>query len=113
MEMVISIFGAIGGLSALIMFFIFIKQNKRIKSNEADRGEIDNLRTIIEELERDRDSMKKEIESLKRAYGLSETEKIEIEAKNNKYQRAFNCQDLCDTKPTDCPILVKYNILNK
>lgn len=110
-QIITALVGALGGLSAIIMFFVFIKQNKRIKDNEADSGEIENLRSIIEELQKDRDSMRLEIESLKRSYSLSETEKIEIESLNNKYKRAFNCQSECDILPSKCPIIIKYEKL--
>ena len=53
---------ALGGLSALIVSILYYKQNKKRKQVETKAIEIESLTQLVHELQRDRDSMKKEIE---------------------------------------------------
>ena len=59
-----TVLGALGGLSAFLMFLLMFKQNKRIKTNEADRGEIKTFREIIDGLRKEIDCKAKEIINL-------------------------------------------------
>ena len=111
LEVILKLLAILGGLATPVFFVVFFKYNKRIKKNEADRGEIDNFKSIIAQLKKNQVDMQKEINDLKRDYNHSEKEKIEIEGENNIYKRAFNSQVECQTECEDCPILIKYKLL--
>lgn len=121
MTTIFSLLGAIGGLSALIMFFVYAKQNKRIKNNEADKGEIDNLKSIIEELEEarsrdkeDRDSLRHRVEALEKKDIEREKLLIDIERNLNIHKRAINAQVECTfAESHKCPVIIKMKELNK
>lgn len=53
-----TVLGALGGLSAFVMFLLMFKQNKRIKTNDADRGEIKKFREIIDGLSQEVDRLR-------------------------------------------------------
>ena len=100
---------ALGGLSALIVSILYYKQNKKRKQVETKAIEIDSLTKLVHELQRDRDSMRKEIDELRNALRVSDAEKVSIEHRNNVYQRAVNDRILCEKDV--CPILEKLKLL--
>lgn len=100
---------AIGGLSALIVSILYYKQNKRRKQVETKAIEIESLTKLVHELQRDRDSMKKEIDELKNALRVSDAEKINMERENIIYKRSFMSRSLCDRE--NCPIVEKRDTL--
>lgn len=103
--------GALGGLSAVIVSVLYYRENRNRKQAEIKAIEIDSLTAVIEQLKKDRDSMRVEIDELKRALRQSDSEKISIEKNLNCYMRAFNCRVECDSKK--CPIETKINELKK
>jgi len=113
LEIALKVLAIIGGLSTPIFFIIFFKYNKRIKNNEAEKGEIENLSKIISEMKDNQLSMQKQINDLKRDYNFSESEKIVIEKENNIYKRAFNSQVECTIECEKCPILNTFDSLIK
>jgi uncharacterized protein YlxW (UPF0749 family) len=100
---------ALGGLSALIVSILYYKQNKKRKQVETKAIEIESLTQLVHELQRDRDSMKKEIDELKNALRVSDSEKISMERENVIYRRSFMSRSLCDRE--NCPIIEKRDTL--
>jgi len=100
---------ALGGLSALIVSILYYKQNKKRKQVETKAIEIESLTQLVHELQRDRDSMKKEIDELKNALRVSDSEKISMERESVICRRAFMSRSLCDRE--SCPIIEKRDIL--
>ena len=100
---------ALGGLSALIVSILYYKQNKKRKQVETKAIEIESLTQLVHELQRDRDSMKKEIDELKNALRVSDSEKISMERENVIYRRSFMSRSLCDR--VNCPIIEKRDTL--
>lgn len=121
MNLFLAILGAIGGLSALIMFFVFIRQNKRIKDNEADGGEIENLTKIIAELKTaraddkiEREELRARVEVLEKRDVEREKLVIDIERNLNIHKRAINAQLECVYEQShNCPVIKKLNDLSK
>ena len=100
---------ALGGLSALIVSILYYKQNKKRKQVETKAIEIESLTQLVHELQRDRDSMKKEIDELKNALRVSDSEKISMEREIVIYRRSFMSRSLCDR--VNCPIIEKRDTL--
>ena len=100
---------SIGGLSAVIVSVLYYKQDKRRKQVETKAIEIKSLTDLVHGLQRDRDSMRKEIDELRNALRVSDAEKVSIEHRNNVYQRAVNDSILCEKDV--CPILEKLKLL--
>lgn len=98
----IMLIGALGGLSAVIVSVLYFQENKNRKRAEIKAIEIDSLTAIIEQLKKDSDSMRVEIDNLKRDLRVSDSEKVTIEKNMNCYVRAVNCRVECDKKK--CPI---------
>lgn len=109
MNEIAQVIGAIGGLSALVVSILYYKQDKKRKQVETKAIEIDSLTKLVHELQRDRDSMRKEIDELRNALRVSDAEKVSIEHRNNVYQRAVNDRILCEKDI--CPILEKLKLL--
>jgi septal ring factor EnvC (AmiA/AmiB activator) len=109
MNEIAQVIGAIGGLSALVVSILYYKQDKKRKQVETKAIEIDSLTKLVHELQRDRDSMRKEIDELRNALRVSDAEKVSIEHRNNVYQRAINDRILCEKDV--CPILEKLKLL--
>lgn len=105
-----TIAGAIGGLSALIVSFLYYRENKNRKVAETKAIEITSLTKTIEQLERDRDTMREEIDFLKNSLRVSDAEKITIERDLNIHKRAIGCRVNCPV--TVCPIENKIKELN-
>ena len=105
----ILLIGALGGLSAVIVSVLYYRENRNRKRAEIKAIEIDSLTEVIEQLKKDRDSMRVEIDDLKRALRQSDSEKISIEKDLNCYVRAFNCRVECDKDL--CPVEKKINEL--
>ena len=109
MNEIAQIIASIGGLSAVIVSVLYYKQDKRRKQVETKAIEIKSLTDLVHELQRDRDSMRKEIDELRNALRVSDAEKVSIEHRNNVYQRAVNDGMLCEKEV--CPILEKLKLL--
>ena len=109
MNEIAQVIGAIGGLSALVVSILYYKQDKKRKQVETKAIEIDSLTKLVHELQRDRDSMRKEIDELRNALRVSDAEKVSIEHRNNVYQRAVNDRILCEKDV--CPIFEKLKLL--
>ena len=107
----IMLIGALGGLSAVIVSVLYFRENRNRKRAEIKAIEIDSLTIVIEQLKKDRDSMRVEIDNLKQALRMSDSEKILIEKDLNCYVRAFNCRVECDKEV--CPIEDKISKLKK
>ena len=109
MNEIAQIIASIGGLSAVIVSVLYYKQDKRRKQVETKAIEIKSLTDLVHELQRDRDSMRKEIDELRNALRVSDAEKVSIEHRNNVYQRAVNDRLLCEKDV--CPIFEKLKLL--
>ena len=109
MNEIAQIIASIGGLSAVIVSVLYYKQDKRRKQVETKAIEIKSLTDLVHELQRDRDSMRKEIDELRNALRVSDAEKVSIEHRNNVYQRAINDRILCGKDV--CPIFEKLKLL--
>ena len=109
MNEIAQIIASIGGLSAVIVSVLYYKQDKRRKQVETKAIEIKSLTDLVHELQRDRDSMRKEIDELRNALRVSDAEKVSIEHRNNVCQRAVNDSILCEK--VVCPILEKLKLL--
>lgn len=107
-QTLITIIGAVAGAGSLIIFFIFYNLNKRIKKNEADRSEIDNLKSIIDVMRNDRDGLLHRVEKLEKRDLEREKMLVDIERDNNIYKRAGNAGNLCNVPRENCPIHVKF-----
>lgn len=110
-QTLITIIGAVVGAGSLIIFFIFYNLNKRIKKNEADKSEIDNLKSIIESMREDRDGLLHRVEKLEKRDLEREKILIDVERENNIFKRAFNTGKLCEIPINKCPIYIKLNEL--
>jgi len=98
---------------SIVLSFIYIKANKRIKDNEADKGEIENLRTIIDSLT---------IESERQNKRIAVLEKNELTHRQEALQKDMQLVDYeslliqykrvllngCDKFETTCLIGQKY-----
>lgn len=109
--MIATLLGAIGGLSALIVSVLYYRENRNRKVAETKAIEIDTLTQVIDQLKKDRDSMRIEIDELKNALRVSDTEKITIERDLNIHKRALGCRVNCPIEI--CPIENKINELIK
>ena len=108
LQTLITIIGAVAGAGSLIIFFIFYNLNKRIKKNEADKSEIDNLKSIIESMREDRDGLLHRVEKLEKRDLERERILVEVERENNIYKRAWNAGKLCEIPIKKCPIYIKF-----
>lgn len=114
-QLLIGIITAFAASGSLIIFFIFYNLNKRIKQNEADRSEIDNLKIIIEEIGKDRDAtrtdrdaLRSDVNRLEKRINDFEVSYIEIEKENHIYKRAGNAGYGCEVEREKCPIHLKF-----
>lgn len=101
---------------SIVLTFVYFKANKRIKNNEADNGEIKNLREIIEEVRKEKDSLKKRVEVLEKNEVVHRQEIlkkemmiVDYEGLLIKLKRAINFGGECDKHPESCPIMKKFN----
>ena len=108
--------GALGGLSATIASFLYLKENKLRKQAETKSIEIDSLTDTIKLLQDDKKQMhidmklmREEIDTLKKSLRVSDAEKIGIETDLNTYKRAFGCRVECESDK--CPIETKLDVL--
>lgn len=112
-QTIISALGALGGLTTIIGLVVFFKQTKRKKTNEADEGEINNLKIIIESLKSEVERQNIRITTLEELNGTKDREILILEKENIVYKRAINCQPECEFGSEKCPILNKYKTLIK
>lgn len=112
-QIIISLLGALGGATALISLILFFRQVKRKQVNEADEGEIKNLSDIINRLKSEVERQNVRISTLEELNGIKDREIMSLEKENIIQKRAINCQAECKIDSTECPILIKYNVLNK
>ena len=124
-EIITSLIGGACGLSTVIVSALYYRENHNRKVAEINAIEIktksieaDSLTNVIHQLQKDRDSMRIEINDLnvqivglKKAMGVSETEKITIERDLNIHKRALGCRVNCPIEV--CPIENKINELIK
>lgn len=117
-QIVVTILGLLGGLTGFISFFIFIRQNKRIKNAEADKSEIDALSSIINGLSEENKRLSKRIEEqeiniqkLENDMHYKDKEITNSEKKVLIYERAISCKLECDITESKCPIINKLNKL--
>lgn len=99
---------SIGAVASLIIFLVFFKQNKRIKSAEANKAEYDLLVGIINEVVKDRDSLRNDVNRLEKRINDFEVSYIEIEKENHIYKRAGNAGYSCEIPREKCPIHTKF-----
>jgi len=119
--MIISLFGALGGLTTFIGLIVFFREIKRKKTNEADSGEIENLTKIISEISKARENDKKErqelitrVETLEKRDLEREKLLIDIERSLNIHKRAVNAQTECFyEKAHICPVIIKLKELSQ
>lgn len=119
MEILVNLIGPIlGALATILSITLYYRDNKRIKTGQADNIELKNLTAVIEQLKKENVRLgevtkqnSKEITALKEALGVKDVELINIESENNKRTRAMNCQSLCEIKAPECPILKKWKEL--
>jgi len=120
-KMIISLFGALGGLTTFIGLIVFFREIKRKKTNEADSGEIENLTKIISEISKARENDKKErqelitrVETLEKRDLEREKLLIDIERSLNIHKRAVNAQTECFyEKAHTCPVIIKLKELSQ
>lgn len=113
---ILSSLSALGGLSAVIVSLLYYRENRRRKKAKTKAIDIESLVTTIEVLQKDKlamhediQSMRAEIDVLKRSLRISDAEKIGIEKDLNIYKRAFGCRVECDR--TACPIALRFELL--
>jgi uncharacterized membrane protein YgaE (UPF0421/DUF939 family) len=119
-HVLVGILGVIGGLTGSISFFIFIRQNKRIKIAEADKSEIDALRSIIDGLSEENkrlssriEEQEKKIQRLEKDMNSKDKEIAYSEKRNIIFERAITCKVECEIPDEKCPIIGKLNFLTK
>lgn len=113
---IITIIGSLGGLSGIIAFFFYYKENKKRKQVETRSIDIKALSDTIDILQKDKEKMHKdlqdmraEIDTLKKSLRLSDSEKIGLERDLNIFNRAMVCRYECDKE--HCPIELKIESL--
>lgn len=119
-QILVTILGSLGGLTGFISFFIFIRQNKRIKEAEAEKSEIDALRSIIDGLSEENkrlssriEEQEKKIQRLELDMNSKDKEIAASEKKNIIFDRAITCKIECEIPNEKCPIIKKLNVLNE
>lgn len=110
---IVAVLGSLGGLSAVIVALMFFGEIKKRKVLENKGLEIDNLKEVIGQLEKDRDRQQDEINELKKSLRISDAEKIGIERTLNIHKRAINSGIECSIPTSKCPIYNKLIELNK
>lgn len=108
MSTIALIITAIGAVGSLVIFLVFFKQNKRIKHAEANKKEYDLLSDIIDEIKKDRDSLRVDVNRLEKRINDFEISYIEIEKENHIYKRAGNAGFSCEIPRDKCPIHLKF-----
>ncbi len=103
---------------SIVLSIFYFNANKRIKNNEAEKGEIENLTKIIEEIRKEKDSLKKRVEALEKNEVINRQEILKREMKIVDYEgilikikSAMNFGLGCENKDK-CPIIKKYKEIN-
>ena len=84
MEMISIILSAIVGLFS---FFVYHKANVKIKNNEANKGEIDNLLEIIEALRKEVDRQKVQLREMQEEIDELKGKKKDLSAQIEIYEQ--------------------------
>lgn len=112
-QVTIGVLGALGGTAGIFTAIAYYRKIGRKYDVENDSTEIKNLKEIIDVLQTSKDNLEKRVQALEEALGLKNSEIVSLESECTRRERAMNCQSLCETKPTKCPIIVKYKYLTE
>ena len=113
-----TIAGLIGGGG--LTFFLFYKQNKRMKTAEATAKEVEVLQglvgTLRDEITRLQEKQKSLEERLTDKDGIISLLYRKLDEEDRKYhikKQAINCAISCEVANNNCPVLLKIAELEK
>lgn len=112
-QIIIGCLGALGGLAGMFSSVAYYKRIGRKYDVETDTSEINNLRSIINILQKSKDDLETRVYALENALGVKNAQIVTLESECTKRERAMNCQPLCEMEYDKCPIIIKYNELIK